>query len=188
MTKAQEKLVMFMEGKSERLKEVGITKPSYFTEKDAEALLKLSDKEAGRIWGQLKKNIEMGHDGLVVKVCPFCLQFECESCPYGENHLVCGDKESDYESIYRKIYIWEILNTEFYKNLIERIEKGGEMTKAVITRATEHGLYSIRYYRDGEFQGAEFVEEIELDKTEYIRGYRDGVKATIELMEKMKCG
>jgi len=61
-------------------------------------------------------------------------------------------------------------------------------TKAVISRSSEYGLYTIRIYHDGELKNIEVVEEIDTSKVnDYLTGYRDGIKATIDLLEEERC-
>ena len=59
-------------------------------------------------------------------------------------------------------------------------------TKAVISRSSEYGLYTIRIYHDEDLRGVEVVEDIDISKIggDYVAGYRDGIKATIDLLEK----
>ena len=58
-------------------------------------------------------------------------------------------------------------------------------TKAVISRSSEYGLYTIRIYHDEDLRGIEVVEDIDISKVgDYVTGYRDGIKATIDFLEK----
>ena len=61
-------------------------------------------------------------------------------------------------------------------------------TKAVISRSSEYGLYTIRIYHDADLKSIEIVEEVDTSKVgDYLTGYRDGIKATIDLLEAERC-
>lgn len=140
----QEKLVMFMEGKQKKLKEIFPDDKkwiSYFTEKDKQAILNWNDENANKIWFTIKRIIKREGNlfeitGLSEFVCPFCMYHYkmdnpnyCRDCEYGENHGDCNEPDSDYGKIQKvftevpiNLSVYTILDDVFYKNLIKEIE------------------------------------------------------------------
>ena len=108
-----------------------ISRFKYYNIKDKEFILyKLHCSSAKKIWRIIKESIyEEGDSGLSSKICPFCIQFdyECENCPYSETHGNCykkGSKNSDFHQILLHFKNDNaVLPNEWYRNVIEKIEK-----------------------------------------------------------------
>jgi len=103
----------------------------YFIEDDAEELLALPEKTAKKIYIRIEEAIASDYCGLHEKLCPFCyIAAYCGACNYAERHKVCQEEDSDYDKLFQEFEeidcdVSTILSEEFYKDLIEKLEKEG---------------------------------------------------------------
>jgi len=131
--KYAEMLVVFMLAKAVKIAEATGIKfgELYFAEEDTKELLALSEDKAKATYMWLKESVAVGYNGLNERVCPFCqiANFNCTECNYGKRHKECMEKGSDFDRITDKIletsFVSTTLPNEFYKKVIEELEKGG---------------------------------------------------------------
>lgn len=120
-----EKLVMFMEKKTDALMSTGMERRSlYFNKKDKEALLDLTDIEANRAWTRIERTAGSLW-GLFSDTCPYCLIYrDCTDCPYGKHHGICkelGEGGSDFQQVFHLFY--NNLTSETYRQILREIEE-----------------------------------------------------------------
>ena len=131
---AKEKIIKFMRMKAERIKElVGVD--FYFEDEDEKEILNWDDEVARKVWEEIKSNIEHARVcGLPGHTCPFCVYYafqcfdktdvgRCDECGYGKRHGICFLVDSDYHKIKQKGICGKDLSDEWYKKVIEEIEK-----------------------------------------------------------------
>jgi len=90
-------LIEFMYLKNEKLKYLtGIH--NYFNKSDEEAIKDLGEIECEDIVESIKDSIESGAytDS---DICPFCIVYNCNDCPYGKEHGICSDEFSGFYQI-----------------------------------------------------------------------------------------
>lgn len=118
-----EKLVMFMQKKTDILMSAGMKRRSlYFNKKDKKALLDLTDLEAGWAWRMIKRDAGNRH-GLYAETCPFCIVYnDCADCPYGQHHGIC---ESEEKSNFAQVcyFYSDKLTSKAYQRILREIEE-----------------------------------------------------------------
>ena len=122
-----EKLVLFMKKKSEKLDEIknGLGQ-RYFNKKDEDNIMAWDVEKAARVWNEIKSVIFTYGDvcGLIEDTCPFCLYTffylddDCRKCTYGKLHGICdADKfDTDYYHIINVMYNKQLYDNHLYTN------------------------------------------------------------------------
>jgi len=111
----KKRLIKLMEWQSKKLEKY--SKIPYFTEKDKKAIEKWDETTCKIIWNLFVSFIKLHkHEGLDWKTNPFCLYnllnvIDCKDCPYGENHGICNDENSDYMKLLDELHIKHLIAT-----------------------------------------------------------------------------
>ncbi len=123
----QQILIDFMQAKSDKLEPAkDKRRKSYFTEADAEALRKWSDKKAEKVFFRIRDYLRRSGHGLGQFSCPFCIihlnTYQCGICKYGKNHKICNSDGSTFEYFIQKRRD-EVLNVTFYIDQLKSMNK-----------------------------------------------------------------
>jgi len=116
----REKLIEFMKRKARRLLEFGVE--GYFTDEDAQAILRWSEDDCLRVWEELKTRAVRDY-GLTSDTCPFCIKHYgcCAQCEYAKNHGVCHDDASDYSRIMFEVNDLEVFPLGWYDSTLKEL-------------------------------------------------------------------
>jgi hypothetical protein len=170
-----EKIIMFMEEKSNLIKNHFNTN-SYFNDGDkAEILLEWSEESADKVWKQLKNNLPI--KSLHIDSCPFCLynKTDCSNCGYSKRHGKCSTNNlmNDFGKIIvlfsSAFELYEIFSEQFYNDLIKKIED-----KSIINEENKKYLIKDKY------EGLDPDVAKLLKEGKYVKGefWNDGVYST----------
>ena len=70
----------------------------YYCEDDAEAIMEMRPDQITKIQSKLEELIHSDGEIDDNDHCPFCIVYECDSCPYGEVHgICCQDFGNEYD-------------------------------------------------------------------------------------------
>jgi hypothetical protein len=155
-------LVDFMEKKGKWMQEeLSIPSTWYFSEGDRDDIMNWDEKDAKRVWEQIKANVKKHKcSGLRYEFCPFCHKYDykhqgcskvlhnqsCLICTYGKRHGMCTDLNegaSQYRQILRafeddRIDIYRFFSESYYHQLIDELDN-------MIERSYLHPMNEFQY-------------------------------------------
>lgn len=136
---AKEKLILFMEAKSDLIKKQKVTRLQYFTKADRKEIEEeWPEWTCQEVWVYIaakSRNLEVS--GLDAHSCPWCLNYDfgCRrGCKYRQRNGCCCDISSKYGAIIDSIgeeTIGDIFSLRYYKQLVDEINKQGDKDASI---------------------------------------------------------
>lgn len=127
----REKIIEFMKRKAGIISDHGVDPSLYFDTEDEREILLWHEHDARRIWENMKISFPNVNISYMGHICPFCRYSSeilfttgCDSCPFGKNHGICDDENSDYRKIENMLgNMHEIFTAEIIFETQARIEQ-----------------------------------------------------------------